>query len=127
MQSLTKIDQVQLCKYIDIGKLKCTVLKASSCLHTRQRCPKETSAVKISTRLREDIAREKNVTKCNRKAGQSGRQFLRNGKLVRIVCDLFFAWLPVVSCNGLFLVFSRLKSYFVLEFVLGVAGEQWFA
>ena len=66
---------------------------------------------------------EKNVTKCNSKAGQSGRQFLRNYKLVRIVCDLFFACLPVVSCNGLFLVFSRLKSYFVLEFVLGVAGE----
>ena len=33
---------------------------------------------------------EKNVTKCNRKAGQSGRQFLRNYKLVRIVCDLIF-------------------------------------
>ena len=66
---------------------------------------------------------EKNVTKCNRKAGQSGRQFLRNYKLVRIVCDLFFAWLPVVSWNGLFLVFSLLKSYFILEFVLGVAGE----
>lgn len=40
---LTRVSQMQLCKYIDILKLKCS-FKASTCLHARYRCRTETSA-----------------------------------------------------------------------------------